>query len=223
MRVKVKNEKSDKSVEWLKYEFINHAANNCTVALMWEYMVIPFKISVNVEDIVINTLRDQIKGPIGFNPLYVISAAQYCMNANKNLDEAYDWSKKAVTGFGGQKIYPTISNLVNACLKTNKMKEADSLMTDVVALGNATQLTAFGRNLITAKQADRALKLFQENQKRNGDNFNTNSGLMRGYSAKGDFAKALEYANKTLAQAPEPQKKAVEDMIAKLKESKDIN
>ena len=43
------------------------------------------------------------------------------------------------------------------------------------------------------------------------------------YSAKGDFKKALEYANKALAQAPEAAKASVNANIAKLKEGKDIN
>jgi len=33
----------------------------------------------------------------------------------------------------------------------------------------------------------------------------------------------LEYANKALTQAPEPQKATINAMIAKLKEGKDIN
>ena len=117
-----------------------------------------------------------------------------------------------------------MSNWVNAAVRTNRLKEADSLMTDVVALGNAQQLATFGRSLITLKQADLALKLMLENQKKHGDNFVVNSGLMRAYSAKGNYAKAIEFADKAIAQAPnEQQKKATEDLKTQLKGNKDIN
>lgn len=224
LRVKVKPQALDKSVEWLKFEFSNHSANGCTVALMWDNLALPFRVTVNTEDIVIATIRDQLKGNMGFNPSIVLSAAQYCFNVNKNLEEAYGWSKRAITGFGGQKTFPTISNLANACIRTNRLNEADSLMAEVVALGNAQQLVGYGRGLITLKQADRALKVMLENQKKHGDNFVVNGGLMRAYSAKGDYTKATEFADKAIAQAPnDQQKKATEELKAKLKEKKDIN
>jgi tetratricopeptide (TPR) repeat protein len=63
-----------------------------------------------------------------------------------------------------------------------------------------------------------------DNQKKHGDNFVVNSGLMRAYSAKGDFAKAIEFADKAIAQAPnDQQKKATEDLKTQLKGNKDIN
>ena len=48
--------------------------------------------------------------------------------------------------------------------------------------------------------------------------------MTRGLSANGEFAKALEFANKALPLAPnETNKKAVEGMIEKLKAGKDVN
>ena len=49
-------------------------------------------------------------------------------------------------------------------------------------------------------------------------------GMARGWSANGDFTKALDYANKALPLAPnELNKQAVQAMIEKLKAGKDIN
>lgn len=41
-----------------------------------------------------------------------------------------------------------------------------------------------------------------ESQKKNGDTFPVQSGLMFAYSAKGDFKNALAAAEKALAKAP---------------------
>lgn len=64
----------------------------------------------------------------------------------------------------------------------------------------------------------------QAGQKKYGDVFAVNNGLMFVYSAKGDFKKAIAAAEKAMAQAPnENVKKTVEGQIAKLKEGKDVN
>ena len=47
------------------------------------------------------------------------------------------------------------------------------------------------------------------NQKRTNGDWQTNDGMMRGYSAKGDLKKALEYANKAVEQAPSPELKKI--------------
>ena len=57
-----------------------------------------------------------------------------------------------------------------------------------------------------------------------GDAYAVNNGLSYVYSAKGGYAKALEYANKALAQAPGGRAKTmVAANIEKLKGGKDIN
>jgi hypothetical protein len=43
------------------------------------------------------------------------------------------------------------------------------------------------------------------------------------YSAKADYKKAQEYAEKALVQAPEQQKTTISANISKLKDGKDIN
>ena len=79
-------------------------------------------------------------------------------------------------------------------------------MNETLVFANPGQYLTYGRSLITAKRLDRSLEVFNASQKKNGDVFQVNAGFMSYYSAKGDFKKALDYANKALAQAPEPAK-----------------
>jgi len=60
-------------------------------------------------------------------------------------------------------------------------------MKEALLIATANQYAAYGRILITQKRADKALEVFTASQKRYGDIFGVNSGLMNGYSAKGDF------------------------------------
>jgi tetratricopeptide (TPR) repeat protein len=224
LRVNVKPVALDKSVEYLKYEFIEHKEKYCVIAMQWEKLSVPFKVEVDVDNIVLARLREQLTGRQGFTPALILTATQYCFTKNINLEEALLWSKKAIDGQGGQKTYITLRNLATAYEKLNRLPEADSTMKEALLIATANQYAAYGRILITQKRADKALEVFTASQKRYGDIFGVNSGLMNGYSAKGDFKNAIKYAEKAIVQAPnDAAKTTLQGQIAKLKEGKDIN
>ena len=224
LRVNVKPVPLDKSVEWLKYEFIEHKEKSCTIAMQWEKLSVPFKIEVDVENIVLARLREDLTSRKGFTPALILQATQYCFNKNINLDEALQWSIKAIDGVGGQKTYVTLRNLATAYEKLNRIPEADSAMKEALLIATANQYTAYGRQLISQKRIDKAMEIFMANQKKYGDIFGVNNGLMSGYSAKADFKTAIKFAEKALVQASnDAAKKQLEGQIAKLKEGKDVN
>jgi len=219
LRVDVKPVALDKSVEWLKYEFIEQREKYCVISLQWEKLSIPFRVDVDVDNIVLARMKEQVTGQRGFTALNLTAAANYFLNKNINLDEALAWSQRA----SSFKSFATLNTLATAYTKMNKLKEADSTMNEALAFASPAQYLNVGRALITAKRLDRSLEVFNASQKKNGDVFQVNAGFMSYYSAKGDFKKALDYANKALAQAPDAIKPSVTANIAKLKEGKDIN
>jgi tetratricopeptide (TPR) repeat protein len=220
LRVDVKPVALDKSVEWLKYEFIEQREKYCVIALQWEKLSIPFRVDVDVDNIVLARMRDQVAGQRGFNPLLLTAAANYFINKNIDLDEALAWSQRAASF----KSFSTLNTLGTAYTKLNRLKEADSTMNEALVFAVPGQFQAYGRSLVTAKRLDRWMEVLNAAQKKNGDVFMVNAGYMSYYSAKGDFKKALDYANKALAQAPnDAAKTAMNGNIAKLKEGKDIN
>jgi tetratricopeptide (TPR) repeat protein len=222
LRVDVKPVALDKSVEWLKYEFIQQKEKSCTIALEWEKLMIPFKIDVDVDNIVVNRLREQVTSQKGFNQLNLAAAANYCVNRNINLEEALGWAQRA----SALKSFATLRSLATAYEKLNRLKEADSVMAEALTMAAVNQYIGYGRALIAQKRNDRALEVLLAAKTKFGDVAAVNNGLMYGYSAKGDFKNALVYADKSLAQTPndnDTAKKALEGQIAKLKEGKDIN
>jgi hypothetical protein len=222
LRVDVKPVALDKSVEWLKYEFVEQKEKSCTIAMEWEKLMIPFKIEVDVDNIVINRLREQVTSQKGFNQLNLVAAANYCLNKNINLDEALSWAQRA----SGFKSYSTLRTFATAYEKLNRLKEADSVMTEALTMANANQYVGYGRALIAQKRTDKAVEVFLAAKTKFGDVPAVNNGLMFGYSAKADFKNALVYADKAMAQVPKDNdaaKKTLEGQIAKLKEGKDIN
>jgi len=224
LRVNVKPVALDKSVEWLKYEFVEQHEKYCVIAMQWEKLSVPFRVDVDVDNIVLARLRQELTSRKGFVPANILTATQYCFNKNINLDEALVWSRRAIEGNGGQKTYITLRNLATAYEKLNRTTEADSTMNEALLIATANQYAAYGRILITQKRADKSMEVFTASQKRYGDIFAVNNGLMNGYSAKGDFKNAIKYAQKAQMQAPNDDvKKQLDAQIAKLKDGKDIN
>ena len=220
LRVTVKPVALDKSVEYLKYEFIEHKEKYCVIVLLWEKLSIPFKVDVDVDNIVIAKLREDITGQKGFNALNMQAAANYCLGKNINLPEALEWAQRVAL----LKTFGTLNTLGTAYTKNNKQPQADSTMNEALVFANPNQYMGYGRSLIQGKRLDRALEIFNANQKKNGDVYAVNAGFTSYYSAKADFIKALEYANKALALAPnEGTKTIINGFITKLKEGKDIN
>jgi tetratricopeptide (TPR) repeat protein len=224
LRVDVKPVALDRPVEWLKYEFIEHKETSCTIAMQWEKLSVPFKVTVDVDNIVVNCLRKEMTGRKSFTPALELQAAQYCLNKNINLEEALRWSKNAIVGPAGQKTFITLRNLATAYEKLNRIPEADSTMTEALLIATANQYTTYARQLITQKRADKALEVLNASKKRYGDIYIVNLGLMMTYSAKADYKNAIKFADKAMAQATnDAAKKQLEENIIKLKEGKDIN
>lgn len=220
IRATVKPVRLDKSVEWLKYEFIEHREKYCVIAMQWEKLSVPFRVDVDVDNIVLAGLREQVTGQRGFNAFNMQAAANYALNKNINLEEALTWAQRAAL----TKTFSTLNTLGTAYTKLNRLQQADSAVNEALVFANPNQYMGLGRSMIQAKRLDRALEIFNANQKKNGDVYAVNAGFMSYYSAKGDFTKALEHANKALAQAPnDAAKTTINGFIVKLKEGKDIN
>jgi hypothetical protein len=224
MRVKVKPVVLDKSVEWLKYEFIGHTEKSCVIAMQWEKLSVPFKVDVDVDNIVLARMRAEFTGVKSFITADKLQAANYCFERNINMEEAMGWAKSAVTGKPfGQTGFNAYEILAVGYEKQNQQQQADSVMNEGLPIANISQYIDYGTTLLTQKRIDRALEVMLGAKTKFGDVYAVNNGLSYAYSAKGDYKKALVFANKALEQAPAPGKATVTGNIEKLKTGKDIN
>ena len=225
LRVNVKPALLDKSVEWLKYEFIDHKEKSCVIALQWEKMSVPFKVEIDVDNIVLARMRAEFTGVKGFVSANRLQASTYCFDKNINMEEALGWAQSAITGKPfGQSGFDAYTNLATGYEKLNRLSQADSVMNEGLAIANINQYINYGRSMITQKRSDRAIEVMLGARAKFGDVYATNNGLSYAYSAKGDFKKAMDFANKSLVQAAGQQAKTkVTANIEKLKAGKDIN
>jgi len=225
LRVKVKPVAMDKSVEWLKYEFINQTDSSATIALEWEKLMIPFKVEVDLINTQLASFRKELQTDKGFLWETWAQAANWCLQNNTNLDQASLWSDTATSlNFGGDRSFQAWSTKAQILEKLGKKAEADSIMQKAMAHANIFELHQYGRQLIQQKKYKEALAVFKMNYDKNPNQFTTLMGLVRGYSATGDYKTALKYAQQAQPLAPEGQNKTnVATMIEKLKAGKDVN
>lgn len=224
LRVKVKPVALEKSVEWLKYEFMDQTENAATIGLQWEKLMIPFKIETDYVKDQLASFRNELRNSKGFEWRAWNQAASWCLQRNVNLEEALLWADTAIsTNFGGERSFPAYATKAGILSKLGKNDEAAAVMKIAMPLGTMNDIHFYARSLISLKKPKEALDIFKMNYDKNPNQFTTLVGLARGYSANGDFKTALKYAEQALPLTPDGQKSSVQTMIDKLKDNKDIN
>lgn len=225
LRVSIKPQALEKSVEWLKYEFVNQTDHGATIALIWEKLMIPFKVEVDYIANQLAVFRNELQTNKGFTWTTWDQAAQWALQNNVNLEEALHWADSASSQtFGGNFVFQPQSTKAMILEKLGKSEEAAEIMKKAMPFANMFEMHQYGRRLIQQKKAQEALQVFKTNHDKNPGQFTTLVGLIRGYSANADFKSALKYAEQALPLAPDTNNKAnLTAMIAKLKEGKDVN
>jgi hypothetical protein len=224
LRVKVKPVALDKSVEWMKYEFMNETENSATIGLQWEKLMIPFKVETDYVKDQLASFRNELRNSKGFEWRAWNQAAGWCLQRNVNLDEALLWADTVISpNFGGDRNFAGYVTKAGILNKLGRNSEAAAVMKTAMPLGNMNDIHQYGRTLIGLKQSKEALEVFKSNFTKYPGQFTTLMGMTRGYSATGDYKAAITYAQQAMTAAPEGQKVFVQGIIDKLKDGKDVN
>ncbi|QHT70429.1 DUF2911 domain-containing protein [Rhodocytophaga rosea] len=227
LRVKVTPEETQFH-EWLTYEFIDRRPTHATAALFWENKKVPFKIEVpNMTEIYFANMSKELQSDKGFSWRAWNDAATYALNNNIHLEEALTWAEKAVTpSFVGEENFTTLQTKARLLEKLGRTAESTEVMAKAMAHPTASPLEihAYGRQLLTTGKKQEALDIFKLNAKRFPKSWPVNVGLARGYSAVGDYQKALKYAKLAANEAPDKlNKDSMQAAVDKLQKGQDIN
>lgn len=223
LRVTVKNEILDKSVEWLKYEFTDETPSSAVISLSWEKRRIPFKVEADVQRLQIESFKSEFRTTRSYYDY--VDAANYCIRNNIELEQALAWMDRAVYfRIMGVKNFYTLGTKAAVLMKMNRMEEAKKVMDEAIPMGSMLEVHQYARTLLSQKETMEAFKVFKKNYDKFPNTFVTNVGMGRAYSATGDYKKALQYMKLALPMAPDEGNKAnVSSMIKKLENSKDVN
>ncbi|WP_298761629.1 DUF2911 domain-containing protein [uncultured Psychroserpens sp.] len=203
--------------EWLSYNFTNRGSKNLTATLQWEKTQIPFNIEFDVNAIMVDNFRQELKGVAGFGWRGHMQAASYCVQNNINLEEAMVWIEKSIASSKG------FSNLaVKAQLLANKgqVAEAEKIMDEAIPTGSPNQLNNYGYQLLGLGKTKKAIEVFTLNVERNQNHpfiWGFLDSLGEAYLKDGNKKLALKYYKLAKTKAPQNQHAYLDGVIAGIK------
>lgn len=210
--------------ERLEYTFSNQKEDAIEAALEWEHWRIPFTVSVNLKETVLADIQKQLSGAIGFDPTSLEAGANWCLTNNVNVEQALDWIDAAtMPSLGGKNTFAALNTKAGLLEKIGKTDDAAKAKKQALESATVMEMHGYGRNLLAQGKTEEAMKIFEENYKKHNGIWPTNGGMMRGYSALGNYKKALEFAKKALEQAVDDiNKKNLKNYIETLEKGEPI-
>ncbi len=203
------------ATERLAYTFDDPSDKGATLSLRWEQLRVPIPIEVDTKAVVVQSLRDQLKGLHQFFPEPWSGAAAWCARNDTNLDEAMAWADRSL------KMRETYVGLrVKAALleKKGDAKGAETLRAKALTIATEAEVNQTGYGLLGQNKFDEAIAVFQRNVKDHPESWNAYDSLAEAYALKGDKAQAVTYYRKALDKVQaEDQRKRIEEELAKLK------
>lgn len=226
LRVTVKPEKNEYR-EWLTFEFVDRRPDKAVLELQWEDLAIPMTITVpDVKQRWLAGILRDINGSAAFSSEQLANAAEYALNNRLALKEAEQWAfRSAYQPFGGMPTWRNLSLLARLYEANGKADEAKKAWDEAYRSSTATPLDLHRHARVLQNSGDvaGANRVYELNAKLHPEVWPTNVGLMRMWSARGDYKKAAAYGRKALAQAPdELNRKAIADSIAKLEKKQPL-
>jgi hypoxanthine phosphoribosyltransferase len=96
LRFKVKPGKTGQKYETMEINFVDITDTGSTLALKWENTRVKFRIETEVDDIVMEQIKELVIDQQPQNPGLYYQAANYYYTNNKDMEQAYEWITKSV-------------------------------------------------------------------------------------------------------------------------------
>jgi hypothetical protein len=219
LRVTVKPQAAE-AHDALAYDFDEVKPDSTVVTMRWDKVAVPFKVHVNVNELVTASIHRQLHG---LNQYYWEGwddAAGYFLANKINLDEALKDEDQSIQA---EERYDNLMNKSRILDAMGRKEDAANFRNKALDKGNALQLYVYGRQLQGDKKQDEALAIYRSNAKKFPDYWTTHLGLARVYSAQGEFDKAVKEMKLSLVGAPDANKTALETYAKRLEAKEDIN
>jgi hypothetical protein len=206
--------------EALEYTFQDVKPDSTAVTLKWAKAVVPFHVSVDVNAVVMKSIKNQLRSVGGFSWAGYDEAGLWVLDTGTNLDQALHWEDQSIQQEERFDNLLTKSQILDA---QGKKDEAAKTRTKALDMASGIQLHSYGRGLQFQKRQDEAFQIFQINVKKRPNEWYTHGELGRIASAKGDFATGIKEMNLALATAPDVAKPGIKNLIARMEKKEDIN
>lgn len=219
LRVTVKPQPADMH-NALTYDFDQLTPTSAVVELEWEKLAVPFKVDVDVNQIVAANLPVQLRGLAQYTWEGWDDAANYLLANKYDLDQALKYEDQSIQV---EKRYDNEMTKSNVLEALGRSQEADAARKQALALANPLQLHIYARQLQAQKHSEQAFAIFRENARKHPDEWFVHTGMARIYCSQKNFDDAVREMKLALAAAPDAQKSYVESLVKRLQAKQDIN
>jgi tetratricopeptide (TPR) repeat protein len=219
LRVTVKPKPADMH-NALTYDFDQLQPDSAVVELEWEKVAAPFKVSVDVHEVVQASLKKQLRNLAQYTWMSGDDAANYLLAEKVALDQALTYANASIQNEDRYENELTKSKVLAAL---NRKDEAAAAQKKALDLANPLQLHLYARQLQGEKRSEEAFAIFRENAQKHPDQWFVHSGLARMYCAQGKFDDAVKEMKLAMAAAPDNQKSYLDGLVKQLEAKQDIN
>jgi Protein of unknown function (DUF2911)/Tetratricopeptide repeat len=219
LRVTVKPRAADMH-NALTYDFDNLQKDSAVVELEWEKVAVPFKVSVDVHDVVEASLKKQLRNLSQYTWMSWDNAANYLLAEKTSLDDAITYANKSIENEDRYDNEMTKAQVLKAL---NRKDEAATAEKKALELAGPLQLHQYARQLLGEKRNEEAYAIFRENAKKHPDQWFVHTGLARMYCAQSKFDDAAKEMKLAMAAAPDDQKSYLDGLEKRLEAKQDIN
>src|ERR1035441_6740570 len=202
LRVTVKPRAADMH-NALTYDFDQLQKDSAVVEMEWEKIAVPFKVSVDVHDVVQASLKKQLRNLSQYTWMSWDNAANYLLAEKVNLDEALTYANKSIENEDRYDNEMTKAQVLKAL---NRKDEAATAEKKALELAGPLQLHQYARQLLGEKRNEEAYAIFRDNAKKHPDQWFVHTGLARMYCAQSKFDDATKEMKLAMAAAPDDQK-----------------
>jgi len=206
--------------ESLAYTFDDVKPDSAAATLRWEKLAVPFRISTDVNAIVLKSIHNQLRNTGGFTWAGYDEAANWCLDNNYNLEEALKWEDTSIRNEPRFENWETKSRIFTAM---GRNEDAQKALAEAFDKGSAIQLYVYARGLQRAGNAKRAFEIYPLAAKKDPNHWVSHLALARVDSNSGNFTGATKEMNAAISGAPDPQKPFLQPLLKKLEAKEDIN
>ena len=201
--------------EHLAYEFPEHSLEHTVFALRWAETSVPVKVTANTHELVLTSIRNQLRTLPAFRWYGWNQALEYVLNNElaDNYTEAKGWADQAVRRGGG---HTALINRSRLHTRLGNTAEADTDFAAAVEAGTGEDLYRLARNLIQNEQMDKALEVSKTNVKKNKKLWLGHFVLGDIYAQQGKTRAARKAYQAALKLAPDNRKELLQGKIAEL-------
>lgn len=201
--------------ERLAYTFDDPTDSTVLATLRWEKLAVPFAIAIDSRAVVVDSLRQQLRGLARFSWQPWSQAAAWCAANRVNLEEAVTWADQSIG------LNENFTNLrVKAALLEQRGDQAGAAAAAQrsLAVANEADMNTYGYLLMGQGKVDSAIAILRKNTKDYPKSWNTYDSLGEAYARKGDKKLAAANYNKALAMVQnDAQKKRIEGVLVGLR------